>query len=242
MNINSISNALIILLISSTLLACNPLYYTSDNISGLIIDKNTEKPIKNAVVIARWEVRRPKFIGHGGLYKNIQIIETTTNLDGIFKLPEWGPIYSGNLWSMAAENPRITILKSGYMPKTISNYYSRGNFEAARMFLENTYKRKHKHTNIKFSSDEIVIELQPVTNKSKYAKYLGATDHNVCDYKNYRRTPLCFTFFRDERKRLSSIGVKEYFHIDNMLERMPEEDKQFILEKSNLTKQSSGTN
>ena len=236
MSVSNSSKYVLIALTCYLTCACNPLYYTSDNISGKIINSDTGKPIKDAIVIANWDVHKPRFL-HGSHYKNINKIETITNTDGEFILPSWGPNYSGFSWHMTAHFPRIFILKENYMPTSITNYSTkREDYDAAVKYRENSYEGYYIHTNIDFYPDNLIIKLEPVTDIVKYTKFLSALERSTCDYNNFRRTPLCFYFYHNERKRLSSLGVRESITIDNKLDRMNEEDKLHIINHSKSNK------
>lgn len=92
-----------------------PLRYSAESIEATVVDEETRQPIEGAVVVARWPI-------YGGLHpdsvRTFELLETTTDKNGRFNFPAWGPtMYLGE---GAVLDPRITVFKSGYKHRIVA--------------------------------------------------------------------------------------------------------------------------
>jgi hypothetical protein len=101
----------------------HPLMYSSDEIRGTIVDGETDHPIEGAVVIANWTVTK-MILGptaEGGKSIDFVTLEAVTNKDGNYAIPAWGPKPVSPLEVMESDSAHITIFKSGYWIKRLSD-------------------------------------------------------------------------------------------------------------------------
>jgi hypothetical protein len=94
--------------------------YRADSITSRVVDAETGAPIVGANVVAAWKT-------YGGLEDGnvkgfVQVLETTTDRDGTFHFPEWGPrinTNSGTVRNVTA--PLLMILAEGYKYRAVGN-------------------------------------------------------------------------------------------------------------------------
>src|SRR5882672_266372 len=82
--------------------------YSSKSISIRVIDLDTKEPIKDAIVIARWELEYQKIALYAESREKgtMKVIEVTTDENGNAKIPAWGPSpIPSNLPSRTLMNP-----------------------------------------------------------------------------------------------------------------------------------------
>jgi hypothetical protein len=91
--------------------------YHADSIEGLLVDAATGKPLEGVVVVAHWQLRGAF---EGAASGQLQISETTTDADGRYRIPSWGPklALKGTLGGAA---PTIIFFKPGYNYREVSN-------------------------------------------------------------------------------------------------------------------------
>jgi hypothetical protein len=75
-------------------------------------------PVSGAVVVASWTVEE---WFNSSRTRQLEIVETTTNLRGRFVIPSWGPkmVLNGGI---AIDEPTIRIFKAGRIPLVLKNY------------------------------------------------------------------------------------------------------------------------
>lgn len=67
-----------------------PSHYSAEAIEAKVIDADTKKPIEGVIVTASWQLL-------GGMEGSLpigqmQVMETQTGSDGVFRFPAWGPL------------------------------------------------------------------------------------------------------------------------------------------------------
>lgn len=96
-----------------------PPVYMAEPIEGRVVDAETGQPIEGAVVVATWRTLRLGVDTHEG--PTLKVLETTTDADGRYRLPGWGPRPRVPLTQVNPYSPRLTVFKSGYVPRSLSN-------------------------------------------------------------------------------------------------------------------------
>ena len=99
-----------------------PPEYSAEKIVGTIVDAETGKPIKGAVVVASWVLT-----GYGQTLAGIErfkIMETVTDKKGHYGIEGWGPAKRKIDRCFWNEDPLLSIFKPGYYPKTLANSHS----------------------------------------------------------------------------------------------------------------------
>lgn len=96
-----------------------PLYWAKE-IRGRVVDAETGAPVAGAVVVARWVLfwPGPAHGGHGGA---LNTVEVTTDKDGMYSIPSWGPRPSPPIAYLDYMDPEIRLFKSNYYPEILSN-------------------------------------------------------------------------------------------------------------------------
>ncbi|MBL6750626.1 MAG: carboxypeptidase regulatory-like domain-containing protein [Nevskia sp.] len=100
--------------------------YMGASVAGKVIDADTQKPIAGVTVLAHWEVETGGYADEHGCVWQMAIEEAVTDDDGRFRLPSWGPRFSGCLLFPGfspGRSPRIFLFKSGYKLQILENGY-----------------------------------------------------------------------------------------------------------------------
>ena len=100
-------------------------YLGEGEMRGKVVDAETKEPIKNAVVVAIWQLEGGWF--HAEYTGNIALLETTTDEQGNFVLDSWGPRFGMSGW-LDDETPELIAYKKGYLFGWISAWLEEGVF------------------------------------------------------------------------------------------------------------------
>ena len=101
-------------------------YYKSPEISAVVVDAYTGKPIEGASVYVHWGALRPR----GGLFsESIDTMElhaatASTGRDGTFTIPAWGPVGAERSWNFYDWDPAVSVTMPGYKVANESNRYN----------------------------------------------------------------------------------------------------------------------
>lgn len=76
------------------------------------------EPVAAAIVVASWNIQGP---WNGASQGQLAIAEVTTDEDGRFRIPAWGPRMSSK-GSIRIDEPAIRIFKPGFIPLVLKNY------------------------------------------------------------------------------------------------------------------------
>jgi hypothetical protein len=91
--------------------------WMSSEARARIIDATTGQPVSDAIVLATWEVKGLEGYSFGPLV----MFELTTDAQGAFTLPGWGPrLYTGS-GEIRGSEPVVRIFKRGYVPVVLDN-------------------------------------------------------------------------------------------------------------------------
>lgn len=125
-------------------------FWMSSEARARVVDATTGQPVSDAIVLATWEVRGLEGYSFGPLV----MFELTTDAQGVFTLPGWGPrLYTGS-GEIRDSEPVVRIFKRGYVPAVLDNTSPPSRF-------------------IKPSIDGQVIRVQPSTvSLAEYAREL----------------------------------------------------------------------
>ena len=86
--------------------------YSAAEITGIVIDADTNLPLEGVHVVAQWVVRGGTNYGTTVGYMNV--METVTDHDGRFHFPQWGPRPNLHLGEIRREAPALMLFKGGY--------------------------------------------------------------------------------------------------------------------------------
>lgn len=101
-----------------------PLYYEQPQITGVVVNKQTDEPVAGAIVVARWVLTGGFFTTYSVGVLDIQ--RTITGENGEFELPGWGKKWRRWLSGSYLDHrqPTITIVKAEYEPNSFYNGYA----------------------------------------------------------------------------------------------------------------------
>lgn len=198
---NKMRGTLLVFLTTMSLLGCaTPVFWSSDEISGYIVDAETDRQVEGAIVVAKWVLDRPHFF-HGTDHNELTIRETTTDSSGRFVLSRWGPRYGGITWNMSGGSPYGYILKEGYLPEIVANYsIAFGGYypPPGGKFAEMTRGiPQHAKSPIVASWNGARIKLKPVIDLKNYAwrlSLLGNEFYSCCQEIDWKKMPHAVAF------------------------------------------------
>ncbi|MGH9808496.1 MAG: hypothetical protein ACRD9W_14800, partial [Terriglobia bacterium] len=101
-----------------------PVTYSASEIRARVVDKQSGLPIQGAAVVARWVLLTELFGGGDSHYfDSVQDLEATTDVDGWFVIPAWGPKAHSPNSHLTKFSPQIFIFKSEYYGKRVANEF-----------------------------------------------------------------------------------------------------------------------
>ena len=208
-----------VLIVLSTILivwmvAGYPPVYFAKEIKGQIVDASSGRPIKGAVIVAQWIsfVAGP---GHGGHNLRLHIIETVTDSVGRYTIPSWGPKLHLPFTELDRIDPRLSIFKSGYLPKELINSQDR-----SKMIRSSDW-------------DGRIIRLQCFNGKIEdYARKMESMSNGLPrDGDEWKSFPYMVIALSKEHARLQSIGLKPGYLVSVVAEDNLTDTDKFYLER-----------
>ena len=100
--------------------ACDgSLFYSAEPIKAWVVDAETKKPLEGVVVTANWELTG----GFEGSYPvgQMKVMETTTDANGRFRFPGWGPTLHLGQGKLRDIQPQLLVFKPGYYYRNLAN-------------------------------------------------------------------------------------------------------------------------
>jgi len=94
--------------------------YSAGPTWGTVVDRDTQQPIKGALVIALWELEGGRGI-EGGRSGNFKVAEALTNERGEFHMEGWGPLPIPTNGLLDKYDPLVYVFKAGYVPAAHMN-------------------------------------------------------------------------------------------------------------------------
>jgi hypothetical protein len=95
-----------------------PVYWATPT-TGVVVDEETGAPLGGALVTGFWTL---KWI-EGIPVRHIAVFETTTDAQGRFTLPGWGPRVRWPPYAFLSGDPQLLFFKRGYFLLGVSNVY-----------------------------------------------------------------------------------------------------------------------
>src|SRR5688572_11583769 len=92
--------------------SCCPVVWFSPSVHGRVVDQLTGLPVANAVVAASWRLEGLESYP----VRCLQIAEATTNAEGKFSIPGWGPRFHFGQGGMSRTQPILHVIADGYLP------------------------------------------------------------------------------------------------------------------------------
>jgi hypothetical protein len=106
-----------------------PETYSAAPISGRVVDAATGQPLEGIIIVAQWILQRAT-VGGDTYHSRLQILETITDTEGRYHFPGWGPRpnpieinFPGLSFCcfFTRYDPRLSVFKSGYRPRSLYN-------------------------------------------------------------------------------------------------------------------------
>jgi len=167
-------------------------------IEGWVVDAKG-LPLNDVVVLAHWVLTGPV---EGRTAGQLMIMEATTDQDGHYNFPGWGPKYVVNpLVVMLSDDPILHFFKPGYR---VINAYNRTSVSEARA--------DSKVRSSEWNGKRIVLEAMDRDSDAYVRQFEGETTTiammaeraNDCDWKLMRKM---LTRMNEERLRLEGLGM-----------------------------------
>ncbi|HUT40617.1 MAG TPA: hypothetical protein VM011_04675 [Gammaproteobacteria bacterium] len=229
------SSLIVILLL--TLFTCKQAVafgiYFSGSINGVIVDKNTRKPLEGVVVTASW-ILLPHFVDTTRPVRTLEVAETVTDHMGHYELPGFRAKFS--LWGyLRDDQPLIRFFMDGYEPLVVANnsVYHPGFKGDKDHLIKREINLKDGSTAVKtYEPEEHMVRLGkkpgnfmliPFTGSDRdyvsllVNEYHGAHNYihsldylregNNCEWKSL---PATFSQLHNLKKRLDAKGVQTY--------------------------------
>jgi hypothetical protein len=92
-----------------------PSTYSAPEIRARVVDEKTGEPLGGAVVNARWVLLTELVGGNSHYLHNVHEFETSTDQDGRFLIPAWGPRLHEPNSHLVESVPEFRVFKSGYL-------------------------------------------------------------------------------------------------------------------------------
>ena len=179
-----------------------PSHYSAETIEARVVDAETKKPIEGVIITANWQLL-------GGMEGSLplaqmQVLETQTDADGVFRFPAWGPLKRPKGY-LRESDPQLLLFKSGYEYKRLANKVS----------------SKINHDTIRRSDwNGKTIEMKPFKGTGEeYARHLGSINNDLypllgsetCDWKKVPRLLLALT---EQSRTFRKGGIDSLYDVN----------------------------
>jgi hypothetical protein len=101
--------------------------YRAEPLAATVVDAESGEPLEGVIVVAHWEVANP----YGAAVAQVMVMETTTDKQGTFAFPAWGPkrpdislaplAVAPSSGRLKYKDPELLLFKRDYMPLTLQN-------------------------------------------------------------------------------------------------------------------------
>jgi hypothetical protein len=192
-----------------------PPAYSAKAIRAKVVDGATGQPLEGVVVVARWVLRR--MWGDG---PRMHIAETTTNGQGEFMIPGWGPKPRPALMELHDKSPQLLLFKHGYVPVELRNGESKeefvGRFPNYRNMSAtevNKWMTFEGHPGLGVQEafwDGLVIRLDLFSGTEERWFELLRTVAGSTVREDARQTPQFFEAIYAERGTFNLVGLSSY--------------------------------
>jgi len=101
--------------------------YRAEPLAANVVDAESGERLEGVIVVAHWEVENP----YGATVAQVMVMETTTDKQGKFAFPAWGPKRADISLAPASvapstgrleyQAPALLLFKRDYMPQTLAN-------------------------------------------------------------------------------------------------------------------------
>jgi len=187
--------------IAPSVCLASPAQYSSGPTWGQVIDADTGKPISGALIIAHWDTEGGMERSRNGTFK---VLEATTDSNGNFSMPAWGPEPASPRGELDAYDPAINIFKPGYTPEFILNGPSgergkRLDHETHDWRFNGGVRKLHRNSD---PPESYAVQVSLITVQLSYVL------HRSCMWKEIPRT---IRALEDEEKRELAQGLHPGF-------------------------------
>jgi hypothetical protein len=207
---SNIACALALAAISSACQAIGPFAFSSGELSGTVVDADTNEGVSGALVVAIWKIEKPRLF-HGTDHKFFHTLETFTDAAGHFHFDAWGPISKELFWDLSGSSPNALIWREGYKLGVLRNYFPAfGGDIAPGAPLAAVTDLVHTESLVVVSWNGIVTKLQRSNeNATSTCAFLRWTfREQVCGWDHPEQCSSSLMEFLDkERQRLKALGA-----------------------------------
>lgn len=205
---------LLIALLQLTNSHAHPVEYYAKPISGKVVDYATKRPLEGVIVVAHWELFETG-VGHapGHVGEMLKVIEVTTDQDGRYHIPGWGPLRRPSNKHLYNHDPELVFFRSGFY------------LEARRSVLRSNPSTENVRTSIwdgetiellpfsgqpqeyTFWDGQVTVKVPISGTREEYAARLGFFG-SALD-KNWKLLPRMTRALQRELQELKRAGLKE---------------------------------
>jgi len=90
-----------------------PIHFQSPAVSGTVVDSQTGQPLPGVTVKVRWSVMRSTANMHDPESRELSDETATTDTNGFFTVPAWGPVTLEHGWFYFSTDPEVTFSRNG---------------------------------------------------------------------------------------------------------------------------------
>ena len=202
-----ILSTLLLLGMTQALTACAaPLQYSAEPMEATVVDAETNQPLEGVIVVAHWELR----FGHAGgssVVGQLMVMEATTDKDGKFSLPAWGPKIAVAS-SLSNRAPQLLLFKNGYRYKSLWNDYTK----SIEQLLQPVRKSDWNGKTIKMEKFKGTVEgYQKDISNLNDSLWFATNGDYPCEWK---KLPQMIRAIYQQRKIFEAKGIQGLWSID----------------------------
>lgn len=128
---SGLSRAWVSMLVLVMVTACGSPVYIAEDIDGQVVDVETGEPIKDANVIANWQLVQST-LDSDRMMGQLEVMETVTDKDGRFHFDGFVRFNWPNKF-LRNSDPQVIIFRPGYEHARVANYYPRAGTQTPGM-------------------------------------------------------------------------------------------------------------
>jgi len=115
------------ILVGALLFAClSPARFVGRSLRAQVVDAVTLQPVPDAQIEVRWSAWHPAFDMCNPAYRPVHTGLATTDSNGFFEIPSWGPVYLARWYSLDSAEPHLVIKRADYEDRLIGSYLPYG--------------------------------------------------------------------------------------------------------------------
>jgi hypothetical protein len=191
--------------LSLSLSACAtdfPDTYSAEAIEATVVDADSHKPLAGVIVTANWALSSGN-PGGSTPAGQLKVLETTTDKDGVFRFPGWGPIKRKQGF-LLYDDPQLLLFKSGYDYRRLNNYRDGVALEGLWRAPVRTSQWDGKTIELN-KLDDANTQYKSLLDFSSEVDHFATSHADPCQWMNL---PAAIRTIMLERKKFEAQGVK----------------------------------